>query len=131
MITVVLYHNMLFCSEFKYFYQNILSIFVRELWHFYWIMRRKFRQNIMLTKCPIKKLITQKFKRGTKLFLTFNKTTIEKIRFATNGTVLNFVHFIRIRIQSLNFKSFVDFKYSIYRICHFLSVIRNFGSFCR
>ena len=38
-------------------------------------------------------MITQKFKRETKLFLMLNKTTIEKIRFATIGTVLNFVHF--------------------------------------
>ena len=39
-------------------------------------------------------MITQKFKDETKLFLTFYKTSIEKIRFATAGIVLNFVHFI-------------------------------------
>ena len=38
-------------------------------------------------------MITQKFKRGT-----LNKTTVEKISFATIGIVLNFVHFILSRI---------------------------------
>ena len=46
-------------------------------------------------------MITQKFKRGTKLFLTLNKTTIENIRFATSGSVTNFVYFIWKKINIL------------------------------
>ena len=38
-------------------------------------------------------MITQKFIRKIKLFLTLNKTAIEKIRFATSGSFMSFVQF--------------------------------------